>query len=308
MLEGIAEGLIGRTFDSHVRLKASPEVNKRIRELLAQGWIPVGYANHEGHQDGLAAVVIGEHFKTLAQMPPADACGFKGFAVPMAISMASGGQSAELTRIYDFLKEVGQKKGAVAVPITRRKDETQYGMSKKGNVSEVRPFVEKLHQGYGIWVFPEGSIQGGRHPNGASIEQIYGMQEVRNTSLMDYFHLADRIATKIGARAFLAPVGLHGSYRIMECPEGGKPKLTPQGKVSLFIGMFGLALVQIQANLLMPYTVADIQAALGENWMEDLQSFNQFAMKKIVPGIPAIAAGVYGESVGAPTLELSPAP
>ncbi len=291
----VRDFLVARTINAHTDIRATQSVRDRFRELIFQGGVPIVYANHQGHMDGMALAAISEYLRNLASSGP-DTYPLKGLVIPIAASIASGDQSEELKETYDSLKGGALRKGFKGFPVTRKKDQIQFGMSRTKIIGELRPFIDGLYEGYGIALLPEGTVQGGRHPKGEDIEQIYGMQTVQEDNLIDFFQLINRVLGKEGKWPFFMPVGLHGSYRIMQSPETeGRPKpiLTRKGLVSLVIGITGFSLLKIQANLGMPYTEAELITDRGTaNWMED---FNEYAMKKVIPGIPVVAHGVYAE-------------
>lgn len=290
----LSSKLAERTMDAHVEINVSPQVNNHFLKLIAEGGVPVLYFNHEGHADGIAISVISAYYRDLAATQPQVEPSLKGFAIPIAKSMATGDQSQELKQSYDLLKEAAHLKGLEEVPATRIKDGI-YGIDRKEILAEMWPFVRRIRQGYGIALLPEGSVQGGRHPQGTSREEIYGMQEVKNNNLIGFFDLINKVVGPKGKKPFYFPGGLHGSFRIMEAPEDGKPFLTPLGKLSLAVGAsIGVSLLRIQANMLMPYSEDEIIRDLGENWKEDPIAFNRYAMRKVSLGIPRIARGVYG--------------
>lgn len=273
----------GRVIDNLVELQSNKDVDRRIQQLIAEGRIPIVYANHQGHFDGVAIPKISSYLRGLT--------GLQGLAVIFAKSMITGHQSEELKSAFDLLIGGGRQSGVEPVPVTREKDQIIYGLSRLQIAAELRPLIRSLRRGFGMAIFPEGSVQGGCHPKGAGIEDIYGMQEIDNDNLIDFFQLVSKIGK--GKKPFFMPVGLHGSFRIMQ-KEGGKPKLTPSGVLSLIAAATGLPFgLRIQANLLMPFTREEIAADLGMHWMLDSTALNRYAMERIAVGVPDRARGVY---------------
>lgn len=295
MLERVPSGVVnffaGRAIDRLVTLESNVAVEGRFQQLIADGGVPLVYANHQGHADAMAVAIIAKHLKDLTLQPDGKYL-VRGLATILAKSMVSGHQSKELTSTYRLLVGACRQRGVVPVPVTREKDSEQYEMSRGQIASEMMPLIRSLRNGYGIMSFPEGSVQGGRHPKGSSLEDIYGMQEPGNNNLIDFFQLMGKV------KPFFVPVGLHGSYRIMQSEEGGKPKLTPKGKWSLIAAALGIPIgvLNIKANLLMPLTEEEIIRDLGSDWLKDSTVFNGYAMRRLLPGIPTIAGGVYRES------------
>lgn len=298
MLERVPSGGVnffaGRAIDRLVTLESNVAVEGRFQQLIAEGGVPFVYANHQGHADAMAVAIIAKHLRDLTLQPDGKYL-VRGLAAILAKSMVSGHQSEELTSTYRLLVGACRQRGVVTIPVTREEDKIRYGMSRDGIASELRPLIRSLRDGYGIAFFPEGSVQGGRHPKGSSLEDIYGMHEPGNNNLIDFFQLMGRVTSR---KPFFVPVGLNGSYRIMQSEEGGKPKLTPKGKWSLIAAALGIPIgvLSIKANLLMPFTEEEIIRDLGSDWLKDSTAFNRYAMRRLLPGIPTIAGGVYRES------------
>lgn len=296
MLERVSSGVVnffaGRAIDRLVTLKSDVAVEGRFQQLVADGGVPFVYANHQGHPDAMAVAIITKHLKDLTVQPDGKYL-VRGLAAILAKSMVSGHQSEELTSTYKLLVGACRQRGVVPVPVTRKEDRKRYGMSRSGIASEMLPLIRSLHDGYGMIFFPEGSVQGGRHPRGANREDIYGMQEPSNNNLIDFFQLIGRITSR---RPFFMPVGLHGSFQIMQSEEGDKPQLTPRGKWSLIAAALGIPIgvLNIKANLLMPFTEEEIIQDLDSDWLKDGPVFNRYAMRRLLPGIPSVARGVYG--------------
>ncbi|MBI2330268.1 hypothetical protein HYU94_02675 [Candidatus Daviesbacteria bacterium] len=270
MLERTTQRLVNffaeRTLKAHVDKHIEPSVEARIKELMRAKGVFIVYANHQGHADGIALAVMSEYLRQLAAEVDFD---LKGFAAPMARSWASGDQNIELKQSYDLLSGAGRK----------------YGLERE-MVKELRPFREKLKQGYGIMVLPEGSVEGGSYIKGT--KRVKGMQKIDDDSLMLWIKLA-------GKDVAFQPLALQGSSNIAQ-KEDGVTKLTRRGKWSLIAGALGIpiGIQKIEATLLMPYTVEEITRHLGDNWMEKSEAFNNHAMRRLNSGLPPDARGYYG--------------
>jgi len=287
--------MLARTMEAHVDLKVPTEVRKETQRLMAAGGVPLAYYNHEGHPDGIATVVHAEYLRKMAKRSDVEQP-LRGLAVPIAKSMATGDQSQELTGVYEELVEAGRRKGLEPVP-TRRLADKKFNMDPKLAWVDLLPFIRLFNQDYGLGLFPEGTVQGGRHPEGTDIEQIYGIQVIENNSLIGFFGAMRHVLSSKGKFPFYLPTGLHGSFRLMDCPEGGQPVPTEEGRKSLTLGaLTGFALHRIRANMLMPFTEEEVIADLGLNWMEGTETFNNYAMKRVLPGIPPQAWGVFREN------------
>lgn len=289
LFESARDGFIGRALDYIVDVKMTGE--RQLRQLIKQGGVPIFYANHEGHGDIIVMAKISEYLRRKELL--------EGLAIPAAMSVQTGDQGEEIKTSYDLFNKVLQRRGVEMVFVTRKSDREQYGIDRKGAIGEVRSFVEKIKKGYGIAVFPEGTVQGGRHPAGTSRENIYGMQEVQNNSLIDFYRLINNCLAHKGGFAFYVPVGVHGSFRIMEsreimvegkeAPIKDKPKLTPYGKVIIVLSAFGISTHAIRAEVLDPFTEEQIIGDLGSGGMKDSTGFNNYAMDRINPALPLVA-------------------
>ncbi|HBQ50435.1 hypothetical protein A3B42_00345 [Candidatus Daviesbacteria bacterium RIFCSPLOWO2_01_FULL_38_10] len=292
MLEKVSSGVVnffaGRAIDNLVIIDSTAVIEGRFQQLIAEGGVPIVYGNHQGHGDGLALANVSGHLRDLTLQDGQYL--LRGLAVILAKSMVSGHQSKELTGIYDLVIGACRQRGVVPVSVTREKDREKYGMSREKVAAEVIPLIRSLRKGYGMAFFPEGSVQGGRHPKGSGVEEIFGMQEPDNNNLIDFFKLMSRYG-----KPFFMPIGLHGSYRIMQSEEGDKPRLTSRGRRSLIAAALGIPIgvLRIKANLLMPFTEGEIAEEIGSEWMEDGTVFNRYAMMKLLPGIPDVAHGVF---------------
>lgn len=305
-VEGIKDTFASRAMTNIIDFRVTEQAENRAGELIADGEVPIVYANHQSHADGIALVVLAEYLRNLASEIP-NGYPLRGLGLILASSMVSGDQSVQLTQIFDLLKSSAKKMGAELIPVTRNKDVIQYGMSRIHSFAETRLIIEKLKEGYGIGFLPEGTVEPGRHREGDSREKIKGMQEVANNNLIDIFRLAKKVVRRSReAKPFYQPFALHGSFRILECLEGGKPKLTPLGKLSLIMAALGLPCpLKIQATLLKPFTEEEIVADLGANWIDDSPTFNRYAMERIAPFVPPVARGVYGIHVDSRAIEIS---
>lgn len=289
--------LAERTLTAHTKVATAPQVRERFQELVALGGVPLGYANHQSHPDGVAFAVVARHLIGLSKSQLNNRFSIPGFVVPFAVTMANGAQSKELADGYGLLKGAAEKMGALGITVTRPRDEILY--EEKKDPAELLPLGRRLGRGWGMLLLPEASVQGGRHTIGGKIDEIFGIQEVRNNSLIKYFETMQWFLGKQGRFPFFLPIGLHGSYRIMQSMKGDppKPEFTSRGKWSLRLGVLGKSLLPpIQSNILMPYTEVEIAKDLGPNWLENPAVFNDYAMRKVAPGVPMVARGIYASS------------
>lgn len=270
------ERLLRKGFHTVIDLRIPADFTECFREEMVGG-IPIVYANHQSHADGIALAVISNYLRGLSTL--------KGLSVPIAASMESGDQSLELKQSFDLLKPAVESMGLVSVPVTRMKDVEQYGMSRGRIRAELSQFTMKIKEGYGIALLPEGSVQGGRHPIGSGIDEIYGMRRAEEGALLGFRDLVARVGKSKKKSPFFIPVGLHGGYRFVQSPEGGKPKPTRKGWMALGLGMLGIPTMQIRVNLGMPISAE--QSNLYPS------SEEEYLMRQVAQLVPPIARGVY---------------
>lgn len=290
-----------RILRAHTDIKIQKGAVGRFKDLVVEGGVPVLYANHQMHTDGMALASVGGYLRNVTRergffgRHSIGAESIMGFATILAVTMENGQQGEELKLTYDLLVGGAKRMGLLPIAITRQKDQDVYGADRKKIGAETLPLARALRAGYGIAFLPEGTVQGGRHPEGSSIEEIYGMQLVGNDNLIRFFEFAERILTSEGRWPFYQPTSLHGSFRIMQSPKECKPKLTKEGKISIILAALGIpfGIKKIQANILMPFTEEEIICNLGAGWRSDPPAFNSYAMRRIAPYLPAVARGVY---------------
>lgn len=157
--------------------------------------------------------------------------------------------------------------------------------------------VVNLHEveGFGVDLLPAATVRAGRHPEGSDIEEIYGMSELTNNSLMRYYEMVKREADRQKMGVFFQPVAVHGSYRFNECPKGGEPEPTEVGKRSIRVGVWGRQPeVTMDAWLLMPITEDQMKSSLGSDWVNDYMAVNDYLMRIVAAPLPIRARGFYG--------------
>lgn len=157
-----------------------------------------------------------------------------------------------------------------------------------------------------LGLFAEGTVQGGRHPEGADIEEIYGMQEPTDNYLAGYFDVVNLVVTRTRRVPFFVPLGLNGSFRIQQSPENtekdGKPKPTAAGIRSLIRCILGLKPdVWIEAKLGLPFGEEDVTVSVGSDWRDNKDGSNAFFMRRLLALLPPAAWGDYGRRLASET-------
>lgn len=297
----IIEGFVDRGIAGLVKVNISGPVKRRYSEEIENGGIPLIYSNHQAHVDGIGHGVLIEELKKVRPQYP------KGFAMPVAKSLVTGDQSEGLKLFYDLFDRTLTNMGLIRLPVTRVKDVERFKFSRRYLAAEMLPFRRLIDNGYGIAFFPEGTVEGGRHPKDQDSENIYGMQKINEEPFTSFYQLVSRSGEKINRRPFFIPVGVHGGYRIQQSPENGIPNATALGVRSLIEAALGiLPETQIEVVMGMPFNINEVSSGLGPNWQDlERDRINAYFMSRILPLIPRRAWGDYGRRIYSEAIELS---
>lgn len=284
-----------RLLDRLVDLNVNPGFDEKFKEHLEEGE-PILVFPHQSHADGVLAAIVAEHLlnsaKSIKRIPE-----LKGFVMPVAKSLFDGQQSRILYIFFHTFNCLMSMKGLNTLPYTREKDVVQYGMNRGNNLREVRTIEKRLKKGYRLAVFPEGSVQGGRHPQGGDPEDIYGMREVVGNELINAYR-----STKIADKhrpAFFVAVGLHGGFRLLNPNREG---LGPtKAGLATFLGIPERWVPHVKAEATLGAIIPEesIAARFGKDWVkvggdaELVEGVNRFIMEQVASLVPARAQGIY---------------
>ena len=181
----------------------------RFVDLIQQGHVPVIYANHQSYADGMALSQITKYI-----MGKGLSGRLNGFLLPVAKSIETGDQGSEIQVITTMFTQVTTERGLLSVPIIRDKDKEEYGLEGSNTESYAR-LSNALEDGYGLAIFPEGTMEGGRKDTDGRIK---GMQQVSRSLLAGRL----KVWLRKGRTSVVLPVGIHGGYRIQHPDEKGK--------------------------------------------------------------------------------------
>ena len=285
-----------------VELKVKPGFDDEFADKVKEA-DPILVFNHQAHADGLlAAVVVGHLLETAKRIKREHP--LKGFVMPAARSLINGRQSRLLQMFYIPFNLLMSKKGLITLPYTREKDKLVYGMSGETHHDEIKTIRKYLHHGYGMAVFPEGSVQGGRHPKGCAPEEIYGMQEVKGNEIINSYRLMRQESTR---EIFYVVCGLHGGFRLQN-PNIKSLSPTKEG-LATFFGIPGRFVphVRAEASLGAIITEKSIAQTFGRDWPDGgkgqngsdgrdqkvLGGINRFIMDEVALLVPSRARGFY---------------
>ena len=272
------------------------EFTSRFINLTAQGFVPLIFGGHFNHLDPVVESHFCQHLVDLAEEVGLGE-NLKGFVATLARSVSEGQQSDFMQVMYPHMEAYANKRKVEFFPITREKDTEMYGM--KLGINEKRPLVSRLRQkGMGGLILPGGSVQPGRHPKGASGDQIFGLQEVESTELPELFDFMERSGRLIHQQPYFLPIGVSRTYRLFSSDS----KLpTPEGLISLYdgisqlSGIFGFKRMYVDIRPGMPLTEEDMTDNLGSDWMSNPKETTFFLMKQAAQLNLPHERGFYGE-------------
>jgi hypothetical protein len=277
----------------------------RFLDLTRQGMVPQMVIGHFNHLDPLFASDLGKSFIDLADVHDLSR-NLNGFAATLAASVPGGQQGRIFEAFYDTAKSYAAKRGVDFFAVTRQKDKDEFGM--KLDRAEMKKFIEKLKQkGSGAILLPGGTVQPGRHPEGAKGDDIFGLQRVAGSDILDVYSLMEKHGRRVNQEPYFLPVGIDQTYRVFSCDSS---MLTPEGIVSLFdgaskmaegLGIFGFKRIFVNIRAGMPITAEDMKNRLGSDWKNNPQEVNDLLMGEIAILLPANARGYYGNKVASKT-------
>lgn len=286
-----------------VDLNVVPGFDKMFQEQVEVG-DPISVFTHEAHADGIGAAVVGEHLLRLSRKTTRTP-ELKGWVMPAARSFVDGQQGRRLQIAFHIFNFLVSRKGLKTFPYTRRKDEEQYHLNRDHTTSELLPMARRIRQGFAPAVFAGGSVEAGRHDEGADPENIHGLQRLEGADLITLSRLVKSVNKR--RRIFFIIVGLHGGFRL-QSPNKEKLYPTKEGIVS-FLGWPErfyphIRHVRMEANLGTIIPEEQITERFGDSWVragqgknggvdERVQAFNNYIMEQAALLMPPHTRGVY---------------
>lgn len=297
-IDWFAKGVLKR-LPNLVRVQGlTPEFISRFQDLTGRNMVPLGVAGHFSHLDH---VVVSDLCYKLISLAGNAGLGdnLHGFVETLAKSNPDGRQSKFIQGVYSRMEVYAKDNYLKFIPITRAKDAERYGMPQ--GISDKRPLIAALRQkGVGALISPGGSIQPGRHPKGASRDSINGLQEIKDTDVLDMFYLMERLGKRIGQEPYFLPIAIDGTYRLYSS-DSLLP--TPEGVISFYripsriLGLFGFKRMMVTITPGMPLTAEDMVNRLGVDWRNHPKEAIDFLMIEVARKLPPNARGYYGKFV-----------
>lgn len=245
--------------------------------LIKKGYSPIMYANHQSHADGIILSIVIEKMRE-GKSPEY----IQGFLCPIAASIGTGEQDITVQGVSDIFLPIFKRKGLITISVIREDDRKKYGMIGS-NKDAIEKLLHAPRDGYGLAIFPEGRVQGGRMDKDG---KIYGMQQAEEGGIFIIKCLI--FWNGQGKESVLLPIGIINSYKIFS-PDNyfvskkivdmisGKKEITKIAEIA--IGE--------------PYTTKDIQKDLGTLPDAKNQEHIVYLMDKIAKLLPEEARGYY---------------
>lgn len=310
--------------ESGTKFRYPEGFNRSLQKLVFAGYWPVVYSNHESHFDVYPLTDIAQNIMgiTNAVLDVVAALEddnsdnrMKGFVLPIASTLDSGDQGKVLKSALDASLEYAKQRGLSTIPFTRPKDETllrAQGREKEILKNSGARLLRRWIEGYGIVIFPEATVAGGRPRRilrgegdfytAEDLEQISGMQEAEEPHLGNLFLTIQQVGKGSGEKGekkkllraggkkmVLIPVGIYGSYRVLN------PILKwPTGSV-LFAAFLSGDPHFVDVEIGMPMPEEQILEELAGRQLT-AEVVHHHLMRKIVDLTPSPAHGIYSSA------------
>lgn len=195
--------------------------------------------------------------------------------------MESGDQDLTVQGGTNLFAPIFESKGLNMVPVIREDDRIKYKMvgSNRGAIERI---INAPKDDYGLAVFPEGTVQGGRSGKDGNIN---GMQKVEGGGIL---LRCISFWENQGNKSVLLPVGIINSYQIFK-PDTYEISEKAFGMVSGAIPLEKVVKVAIGT----PITEEDAEKELGVPLDGKSQEHIDYLMGKIANLLPKEARGYY---------------
>lgn len=260
-----------------------PQAMEEIMEDAQEGYFLAAYANHTSLYDGRP---LGKAVKRTLQVANSvlpEGKQYQGFVVPVATSIKTGDQHPIIKKFSESTIEgkIGED-GLLTVSYTRRKDQEKYRLP--ANLLEfIRKMKGFIQDRYGLVVFPEATVQGGRrNPRGG----INGMQPFEEKTI----ETMAKLILNEGYTPSFIPIGIWGSHKVLS-PDTLRPTIPTIIQATLPSPQKGIVKVRIGS----PIRWDDFMKINGTP--ANGESINDFFARELAPLVPKSARGVYRNAV-----------
>lgn len=252
---------------------------------IVEGHTPEIFSNHQSLGEGVFWPAL-----TSRIVEEVNARGrtrkFKGFYIPTAASLRSGDQGEIFKTLFGMLNPEFRKRGLFTVDVIRDKDKDSYGI-RGTNRFAMRRLLTSGKRNKGIVIYPEGEVEGGRLGEDGRIK---GMQEVREATTFAQFVNESIIKSPDIA---LLPIGIHGSYRILDPNDYSNPlTIIPRDIIQMIIGQKEVVPVA-QVSIGTPLTKSSLENIMQEPLNHHEPAHIQFLMGQVARLLPIEARGAY---------------
>lgn len=267
--------------------EATLENIEKARSLIRDGHVPVLYANHQSHADKL---VLSGVIQMLVQQG-SDAH-ITGFLVPVAATIESGTQGDYVQQLLSLFEPLYRDRGfGPDIPIITPNDRQTRGV-EGSNTESVRKLMNAPRDKYGLVMFPEATLTGGRRSGDGA---LHGMQEVTSVTgsgLLGYPKFW--LKRKLGEAVYV-PIGISGSYRLYP-PDPGRSEIPDEVIANIVEGGRSEALVTVSVGS--PFTYTDLRDAVGGEPDHRQKNHLELMMGKVAELLPAAERGHYTGPAG----------
>lgn len=290
----------------------TPEFTNKFLNLTREHMVPEGVMGHFTHLDHVVVSHLCQNLLDLAEQNGLRD-NLNRFAITLALSVRNGKQSAFMQRMYPKMEAYVNARGLDFITFTREKDVKVFGMVK-GKSSELRGLANRLNQpGAGIIVPAGGSVQPGRHPEGAKEDEVFGLQRIDVTKDKDdidpskgngILKIFDKMQLRyrtLGQRPYILPISINRTWRVF-CSDSLLP--TPEGLISLsnraseLLIPRGFERMEIIIVVGDPIREEDFVSKLGTDWKKHPQEATDLIMIEVARNLRrAEARGYYGQFI-----------
>ena len=255
---------------------------EKARSFIRDGYVPVLYANHQSHADKL---VLSGITQSLAQRDAHDR--FAGFLVPVAATIESGEQGSYIQQLMSLFAPLYFDRGyGPDVSFITDSDRQTRGVTGS-NTASVKRLMDAPRDKYGLVMFPEATLKGGRTGDGGTVNGMQDVTPITGGGLIGYPRFW--VNRGLGEAVFL-PIGISGSYR-MYPPDSDRNEISPR----VIMGILGDRPVEPMVTISAgnPFSYSDLRDEVREEPNNKQKKHIDLMMSKVAELLPATERGNY---------------
>lgn len=223
--------------------------------------------NHTSHADAYPTALAGYKIINIINSIRKENK-IKGLFQPYALSLDIGTQGHLLDVIFDDTQPLLRRLGITPIYTATANDIKEKRVNGSNAVEYTRTMIQGIKNGYGIAIFPEGKVEGGRRDGNGNIK---GMQKFEDAAMQ--VHL--RISATNNKRVAVFPVGISGGYNVYE-PHG---KSVPLEVFMVGIGLKNTPLYEVRIGNPIIFEKSEIRRMKSE----DIDQLIGGNIKKLLP-------------------------